>query len=284
LAYAAERLQMRSLSGPKRPDKPADPITVHADVRRMLMTQKVMAEGGRVLCYYAGLLVDVAHRHPDAATKTKADELLGFLVPICKALMTEAAIECTYNGMQVLGGHGYIKEWGLEQLARDARITTIYEGTTGIQALDLLGRKIMGLQGAGMRHFITEIMGFCAHAENHELAGPYVPKLKALAGEWSALTQEIVKASQQNPEEMGAAAVDFLFYSGYVTLAYFFARELEALPRATVELSADYKAGKLASAKFYFDRILPRTLTHVATIRSGCANLSSIPDSVFAAA
>jgi len=139
-AYASERLQMRSLSGPKRPDKPADPITVHPDVRRMLMTQKVLAEGGRVLCYYAGLLVDLSNRHPDADARKKADELLSFLVPITKALMTEAAVECTYHGMQILGGHGYIKEWGLEQFARDARITTIYEGTTQIQALDLLGR------------------------------------------------------------------------------------------------------------------------------------------------
>lgn len=281
LAYAAERLQMRSLSGPRRPDKPADPITVHPDVRRMLMTQKVIAEGGRVLCYYAGILVDLANKHPDPKQKQQADELLGFLVPICKALLTEAAIEATYNGMQVLGGHGYIKEWGLEQLARDARITTIYEGTTGIQALDLLGRKIMGMQGAGMRHFIAEIQSFCAANGESPAAGGYAKKLINLVAEWNALTHEVIAATQKNAEEMGAAAVDYLFYSGYVSLAYFLAKEVAVLDAATVPLSADFKAAKLASAQFYFERILPRTLTHAAVIRSGCQNISGIPDSVF---
>lgn len=283
LAYASERLQMRALSGPKRPDKPADPITHHPDVRRMLMTQKVMAEGGRVLCYYAGLLVDLANHHPDDAAKKKADELLSFLVPICKALLTEAAVECTYNGMQVLGGHGYIKEWGLEQLARDARITTIYEGTTQIQALDLLGRKIMQLQGAGMRHFLTEIGEFVAANSADPQVGPYAQKIGQLAGEWSALTKEVVAATQTNAEEMGAAAVDYLFYAGYITLGYFLARELAALEGNTVGLSAEFKAAKFASAKFYFDRILPRTLMHAAQIRAGASSLMDIPESVFAA-
>jgi alkylation response protein AidB-like acyl-CoA dehydrogenase len=284
LAYARERLQMRSLSGPKRPDKPADPITYHPDVRRMLMTQKVIAEGGRVLCYYAGLLVDLANKHPEPSARQKSDELLGFLVPICKALLTEAAVECTYHGMQVLGGHGYIKEWGLEQLARDARITTIYEGTTQIQALDLLGRKIMQLQGAGMRHFLAEIGAFVAAHSAHPVAGSYAQTVGKLAQEWSALTQDIIAATQKNADEMGAASVDFLFYSGYITLAYFFARELEAMGRATTSLTEEFKAAKLASAKFYFDRILPRTLMHAAQIRVGASSLMDIPQAVFEAA
>jgi alkylation response protein AidB-like acyl-CoA dehydrogenase len=283
-AYASERLQMRSLSGPKRPDKPADPITVHADVRRMLMTQKVIAEGGRVLCYYAGLLVDLSTRHPDAGARKKADELLSFLVPITKALLTEAAVECTYHGMQILGGHGYIKEWGLEQLARDARITTIYEGTTQIQALDLLGRKIMQLQGVGMRHFLSEIGAFVAANGAHPTAGPYVHKLAKLVDEWSTLTAEVIAATQKNPEELGAAAVDYLFYAGYITLAYFFARELEALDRSTTGISDEFKVAKLASAKFYFDRILPRTLMHAAQIRAGASSLMDIPQALFDAA
>ena len=283
-AYASERLQMRSLSGPKRPDKPADPITVHADVRRMLMTQKVIAEGGRVLCYYAGLLVDLSTRHPDAAARKKADELLSFLVPITKALLTEAAVECTYHGMQILGGHGYIKEWGLEQLARDARITTIYEGTTQIQALDLLGRKIMALQGVGMRHFLSEIGAFIAAHGAHPVAAPYLRKLAKLVDEWSGLTQEIIAATQKNPEELGAAAVDYLFYAGYITLAYFLTRELEALDRSTTGISEEFKVAKLASVKFYFDRILPRTLMHAAQIRAGAASLMDIPQALFDAA
>ncbi len=283
-AYASERLQMRSLSGPKFPDKPADPITVHPDVRRMLMTQKVIAEGGRVLCYYAGLLVDLSTRHPDADARKKADELLSFLVPITKALLTEAAVECTYHGMQVLGGHGYIKEWGLEQFARDARITTIYEGTTQIQALDLLGRKIMQLQGVGMRHFLAEIGAFIAAHGAHPVAGPYLSQLAKLIDEWRALTGEIIEATQKNPEELGAAAVDYLFYSGYITLAYFLTREVEALDRSTTGISDAFKQAKLASVKFYFERILPRTLMHAAQIRAGATSLMDIPQAMFAAA
>jgi alkylation response protein AidB-like acyl-CoA dehydrogenase len=284
MAYARERLQMRALSGPKRPDKPADPITYHPDVRRMLMTQKVMAEGGRVLCYYAGLLVDMANKHPDPAAKQKADELLGFLVPISKALLTEAAVECTYHGVQVLGGHGYIKEWGLEQLARDARITTIYEGTTQIQALDLLGRKIMQLQGAGLRHFLDEVGVFAQAKMADAEVGPYAKQLANYSTEWGALTKEIIALTQKNAEEMGAAAVDYLFYSGYICLAYFLTRELAALEGNTVDLSADFKAAKRASVRFYFDRILPRTLMHAAQIRTGAASLMEIPQSVFDAA
>ena len=283
-AYASERLQMRSLSGPKRPDKPADPITVHPDVRRMLMTQKVMAEGGRVLCYYAGLLVDLSTRHPEADARKKADELLSFLVPITKALLTEAAVECTYHGMQILGGHGYIKEWGLEQFARDARITTIYEGTTQIQALDLLGRKIMALQGVGMRHFLSEIGAFIGAHAAHPVAGPYLAQLAKIVDEWSALTKEIIAATQKNPEELGAAAVDYLFYSGYITLAYFLTRELEALNRSSTGISEEFKVAKLASVKFYFERILPRTLMHAAQIRAGAGSLMDIPQAIFDAA
>ena len=286
LAYAADRLQMRSLSGAKRPDKPADPITVHPDVRRMLMTQKVIAESGRVLCYHAGLLVDLTHRHPDAANRQAAEELLGFLVPICKALLTEAAVECTYHGVQILGGHGYIKEWGLEQLARDARITTIYEGTTQIQALDLLGRKIMATQGVGLRRFLAEIESFVGAHSHHPIAGKYAKILAEHAQAWSILTQEIIVATQKNPEEMGSAAVDYLFYAGYITLAYYLALEVEAAHRAVtvVPLSAEFKAAKLASAEFYFARILPRTLMHAAAIRSGAGSLMNIPEHVFLAA
>ena len=286
LAYAADRLQMRSLSGAKRPDKPADPITVHPDVRRMLMTQKVIAEAGRVLCYQAGLLVDLSHRHPEAGNRQAAEELLGFLVPICKALLTEAAVECTYHGVQVLGGHGYIKDWGLEQLARDARITTIYEGTTQIQALDLLGRKIMATQGVGLRRFLSEVEAFVSAHLDHPVAGKYAKIVAEHAKNWSELTAEIIAATQRNPEEMGSAAVDYLFYAGYITLAYYLALEVEAAHRSVtvVALSPEFKAAKLASAEFYFARILPRTLMHAAAIRSGAGSLMDIPEHVFLAA
>jgi alkylation response protein AidB-like acyl-CoA dehydrogenase len=161
LFYARDRLQMRSLSGPKRPDKPADPLIVHPDIRRMLLTQKAFVEAGRALTYRAIMLVDAFERSTDAEAKKNADDLLGFLTPIVKAVMTELAVECTYHALQIYGGHGYIAEWGMEQLARDARITTIYEGTTGIQALDLLGRKTLQSPGAGLKLFLTEIADFC---------------------------------------------------------------------------------------------------------------------------
>ena len=282
LSYAQERLQMRSLSGPKRPDKPADPLTVHPDIRRMLLTMRAIAEGGRVLCFYAGLLVDLSAQHPQAEERQRAEELLSFLVPISKALLTELAVECTYHGMQILGGHGYIAEWGLEQLARDARITTIYEGTTQIQALDLLGRKILQTQGPGLKHFLAEIEQFASSQAEHAQAGGFARQLREHALAWRALTQEVAVMTARDPEEMGAAAVDYLFYAGYVTLAYLLAREVAALDRSSV--GAEFRANKIATVRFYFARILPRTLSHAAAIRAGAGSLMEVPESLFGTA
>ncbi|MBN8739983.1 MAG: acyl-CoA dehydrogenase [Lysobacterales bacterium 69-70] len=280
LAYARDRLQMRSLSGPKRPDKPADPLIVHPDIRRMLLTQKAFAQGGRVLGYYAALLVDVIERTEDAAERQRADELLGFLTPIVKGLLTETAQESTYCAVQIFGGHGYIAEWGMEQFARDARITTIYEGTTQIQALDLLGRKIMQLQGAGLRHFVEEISAFChAQQANPELV-EFIKPLAELTQEWIGLTQEIGRKAVGDAEEMGAAAVDYLFYAGYIALAYFWARSVAAAD-ASASHSAEFKQSKRLTGRFYYSRILPRTRGHIAAIRAGAASLMEMPDALF---
>src|SRR5512135_364362 len=198
LAYARDRLQMRSLSGAKFPDKPADPLIVHPDIRRMLLTQKAFAEGGRALAYYAASIVDLVERSSDAEERKRADELLSFIIPIVKALLTEAANECAYHAVQIFGGHGYIRETGVEQFARDARITTIYEGTTQIQALDLLGRKIMQTQGVGLKHFLEEISAFChAQAQNPSL-GEFIAPLAIATKEWADLTQEIGKCTPVN--------------------------------------------------------------------------------------
>ena len=280
LAYARDRLQMRSLSGPKRPDKPADPIIVHPDVRRMLLTQKAAAEGGRALAYYACTLVDIVDKTDDAAERQRADELLSFLTPIVKAVLTELAVECTYHALQVYGGHGYIAEWGVEQLARDARITTIYEGTTQIQALDLLGRKVMGQQAVGLRHFLGEIAAFVEANRGDAALAPYLDALARHAAEWQALTQEIGKAAMQDPEEIGAAAFDYLWYGGYVSIAYFLARELAALKPTHGQAFAD---AKRATARFWFERILPRTLAHAAAIRAGAGGLMSLDEAAFGA-
>ncbi len=281
LAYARDRLQMRSLSGAKRPDKPADPIIVHPDVRRMLLTQKAIAEAGRALGLYAYLLVDIQQKSKDAAERQRADELVSFLTPIVKALLTELGVECTYHALQIFGGHGYIKEWGMEQFARDARITTLYEGTTQIQALDLLGRKIMGQQAAGLRHFLADFAAFAAEAKANPAVAEFIGPLERLAQEWQQLTQEIGMAATKNAEEVGAASVDYLFYSGYVVLACFWAREIAALKP---EHGEEFRGSKLATARFYFARILPRTLTHAAGVRAGAASLMELSEPGFAPA
>ncbi len=279
LAYARERLQGRALSGAKFPDKPADPLIVHADIRRMLLTQKAFAEGTRALSYYAATLVDLVERSPDDAERKRADELLSFLIPIVKGLLTEVAQECTYHAVQIHGGHGYIRETGIEQFERDARITTIYEGTTGIQSLDLLGRKILATQGVGLRHFLEEIGAFCkAQGANAALA-EFVGPLAKAAQEWGDLTLALGKRAMANADEVGAAAVDYLFYSGYVALAYFWTRSVVAADAS--KQSADFKAAKRHTARFFFARLLPRTLTHKAAIEAGTDSLLAMPDALF---
>ena len=279
LAYARERLQMRSLSGAKFPDKPADPLIVQPDVRRMLLTQKAFAEGGRLLGLYAYLQEDISRHAQDAATRERAAALVSFLTPIVKGLLTEMSIECTYDALQIFGGHGYIVENGMEQLARDARITTLYEGTTQIQAIDLLGRKIMQLQGVGLREFLAEIAAFCArHADETTLA-QFIGPLADAAKAWGALTLVLGQRAVANPEEMGAAAYDYLFYSGYIALAYLWARSVVGADAS--KQSADFRAAKRHTASFYFTRILPRMHAHAAAIGSGADTLMAMPDAQF---
>nr|MBP8098145.1 acyl-CoA dehydrogenase family protein [Arenimonas sp.] len=211
LRYSRDRVQGRSLSGAKAVDKPADPIIVHPDVRRMLLTSKALAEGSRLLLLHASTLLDILERSADADEKKSAEELLSFLIPIVKGMLTEWSIECTYNSQQCFGGHGYVREWGMEQLARDARITTIYEGTTQIQALDLLGRKIMQLQGVGMRQFLGMIQKFCeANATNADMIEFILP-LAEVTKQWGELTMAVGRKATGNADEMGAAAVDYLY-------------------------------------------------------------------------
>ncbi|MET0230416.1 MAG: acyl-CoA dehydrogenase C-terminal domain-containing protein [Rhodanobacteraceae bacterium] len=277
VAYARERLQMRALTGAKFPDKPADPLIVQPDIRRMLLTQKAFAEGGRLLALYAYTQEDIAKHSPDAAERERAEAIVSFLTPIVKALLTESANECTYHALQIFGGHGYIVEHGMEQFARDARITTLYEGTTQIQALDLLGRKVLQFQGVGLKHFLLEISAFCEkHAEDPAL-GEFIAPLAAATKAWSELTMEVARRAATNPEEMGAAAYDYLFFSGYVALAYFWVRSVATAQSARPDI-AD---GKTLTARFYFARILPRIGTHAAAIRAGASTLLDMPDASF---
>src|SRR4249919_3679683 len=274
LRYARDRLQMRALSGAKFPNKPADPIIVHPDVRRMLLTCKALIEGGRAMGYHAASLVDVVEHGDDADERRQADALLGFVTPIVKACLTEWGIECTYHALQCFGGHGYIAEHGMEQLARDARITTLYEGTTGIQALDLMGRKIMQLQGAGLQVMLGMIEEFCVANEDNAAVAEFIAPLRAKAAEWLQLTMTVGQRAVADANEVGAAAYDYLFYSGYVTLAYWWARSVAAA-EASAQSQA-FKDAKRETARFYFARILPRTLAHAAAIGSGAAPLMSL--------
>jgi len=275
LRHARERLQSRAPKGAAFPDQPADPIIVQPDVRRMLMTCKALSEGGRLLAYHAGQQVDRGKHAQSEEERQTAEALLGFLTPIVKGCLTEWGVECTYHALQCFGGHGYIRENGMEQLARDVRISTLYEGTTGIQALDLLGRKVVQLQGAGLRLFVEEAREFCAaHPELGEWTAPLQDKLK----EWEALTMSIAENAQANPDEIGAAAWDYLFYSGYIVLAYWWARSVAAAEASTQPET--FKQAKRETARFYYARLLPRTLAHKAAITSGAAPLMALDEAL----
>ncbi len=278
LAYARERLQMRSVSGAKFPDQPADPLIVHGDIRRMLLTQKAFAEGGRVLALHAASLIDIEHRSDDADARSAAEAELSFLIPIVKGLLTEAAVECTCDAVQIFGGHGYIGENEVEQFARDARITTIYEGTTQIQALDLLGRKVLQLKGEGLKLFLQRISDFCQQHSKDKALAEFVAPLASVTHEWSELTQELAQKIAANPEELAAAAWDYLFYSGYIALAWGWARSVAAADAGDDDRR---KQTKRDCARFYFSRILPRTRAHAMAIRAGADSLMAMPDGNF---
>ncbi|MDD7805333.1 MAG: acyl-CoA dehydrogenase C-terminal domain-containing protein [Endozoicomonas sp. (ex Botrylloides leachii)] len=285
LRYARERLQSRSLSGVKYPESPADPIIVHPDVRRMLLTIKAFTEGSRAFAYYTAKLVDLALYSKDRKEKELAELQLGFLTPIVKAFMTETGFECANLGMQCYGGHGYISEWGMEQNLRDCRIATLYEGTTGIQALDLLGRKVLMSQGESLKSFTKVIHKFCkAQADNEQLQ-EFIEPLAALNKEWGELTMQVGMKAMQNKDEVGAASVDYLMYSGYACLAYFWADMARTAQEKLAEGTSEkgfYKA-KIQTARFFYQRLLPRTLTHKACIESGAENLVDMDEADFGA-
>jgi hypothetical protein len=275
LAYAQDRLQMRSMSGPKNPDGPADAIIVHPDVRRMLLTQKAFAEGGRMLITYIALISDKLNIAEGDTQKKELDDLLGLLTPIAKAFMTETGFESANLGLQIFGGHGYIKEWGLEQNVRDARIAMLYEGTTGIQSLDLLGRKILLTQGRPLNLFITEMNEFCQANSNNPALNDFLPTLQEKIKEWGKITLDLGVKALENPEEINAACVDYLMYSGYVSYAYFWAKAVAVASSALEngDQDKDFYNAKLYTAKFYYQRLLPRTESLKTTMLSGVENL-----------
>ncbi|MEM1113173.1 MAG: acyl-CoA dehydrogenase C-terminal domain-containing protein [Pseudomonadota bacterium] len=283
LAYARERLQMRSLTGAKNPEGPADPIIVHPDVRRMLMTQKAFAEGNRMLVYYLARHIDVVEDGQDQAARAASQDRLDFLTPVAKAFATETGFESANLGMQCLGGHGYIREWGLEQNVRDARIAMLYEGTTGIQALDLLSRKVLGSGGKMVADFTQEIEHFCRSATGEPELEPYLIELRELVDEWRAISLRIAEDAEKDLEVVGAVSVQYLMYAGYVSLAYLWARAYSAalLGLAQSPQDADFYRAKQSTAAFYFEHILPRTRTCSEIISAGASSLMSLPEEHF---
>lgn len=284
LAYAQDRLQMRSLSGVKNPEGPADPIIVHPDVRRMLLTQKSIAEGGRALVGYLAQLVDIGHASTDETEKANAETKMALLTPIAKAFLTEVGLECTSHGVQVFGGHGFIKEWGMEQLMRDTKISCLYEGTTGIQALDLLARKILGSKGEILKPFGAEVTAFCVENAGNEAMQEFIQPIMTFGGDWQKMTESIGLKAMKNPEEIGAASVDYLMYSGYLTLAYFWAKMVKVAQdklAAGDDDKAFYQA-KIKTARFYFKRILPRANGHAACVANGADSMMDLDSDDFA--
>jgi len=270
LAYAKDRIQMRSLSGTKAKHLAADPIIVHPDVRKMLLTAKAYAEGGRALMCYSSMLLEKEHNHPDEKVRKDAGEMLALLTPIVKAFITDNGHISTNACLQVFGGHGFIKEWGMEQLVRDNRINMIYEGTNTIQSLDLLGRKVLGNNGATLKKF-GKLVGKLVEEEGvNEKMAEFITPIAVLGEQMTKFTTEIGFKGFQNPDEVGAAAVDYLRVAGHLVFGYFWARMAQVALREIATGNTDpFYLAKLQTARFYFAKLFPETATLMRTARAG---------------
>ncbi|MFP6789702.1 MAG: acyl-CoA dehydrogenase C-terminal domain-containing protein [Thalassolituus sp.] len=285
LPYARDRRSMRSLSGKKSPDKVADAIIVHPDVRRMLLTQKAIAEGGRAMLYYAAMLADkmtAAHDRGDTKGYEEWDDKLGFQTPILKAFLTELGYEAANHGVQVYGGHGFIKEWGMEQIIRDTQIAKLYEGTTGVQALDLLGRKVLMGKLKPFNDFREVVSEFIKTHENKAEMKPFIKQLKRSMLAWRINTMRIAYKASKDRDMVGSASVDYLMYSGYIVMAFFWAKMADA---AFTQLKsggdADFYRAKIQTAEFYYDRMLPRAKGHGKMMLKDPKSLMQMKDEHF---
>lgn len=278
LEYAKERLQGRALSGKKHPDKIADPIIVHGDVRRMLLNMKALTEGSRALSSYIALNLDMA-TYGEGAVQVKGEQLAALMTPLAKAFFTDLGFESAVAGQQVFGGHGYIREWGQEQLVRDARIAQIYEGTNGIQAMDLLARKVAATKGELMQVFVNDVNAYINEttAENMQ---EFIQPLKEATNDLVELTQHLLKAAEHNIDELGSSANDYLHVFGYTAMAFVWAKMAEvALEKQSSD--DDFYRSKVKTARYYFARLLPRRISLIATAKSGCESLFDIDESLF---
>ncbi len=279
-AYAKDRRQMRSLTGPKSPDQPADSIIVHPDVRKMLLTARAYAEGGRALALYVASLLDQEISSEDEDVRKDAADEVALLTPIVKAFLTDNAWLATSHCMQVFGGHGYIREWGMEQFVRDARINMIYEGTNTIQSLDLLGRKVLGDNGAKLKKFGAKVTAFIEDEGVNEAMQEFVNPLADLGDKVTKLTTEMGIKAFQNPDEVGAAAVDYLRVCGHLVFAYFWAR-MAKVALEKKDSGDPFYTAKLHTARFYFAKLLPETAGLIRSARAGSKSLMDMDEALF---
>jgi alkylation response protein AidB-like acyl-CoA dehydrogenase len=283
VAYANERIQGRSLSGAKAPDKKADPIIVHPDIRRSLMTIKAFNEAGRAFVLWTALKSDIAHRSQDADERQNADDLLGLATPILKGVLTDKGFDHAVMAQQVFGGHGYIEEWGMSQYVRDARIAMIYEGANGIQALDLVGRKLALNGGRAVMAMFKEIGDFCEENRGDEAMVPYTKGLKKGLNDLQASTMWFMQNAMAKPDNAGAGSTDYMHLFGLVTLGYMWAKMAKAAQTAlaTGDPREDYLNAKLVTAKFYMERIMPETALRKVRIEAGADTMMELAAEAF---
>ena len=282
-AYAKDRLQGRALSGVKNPDKPADSILVHPDVRRMLLTSRAYTEAGRALTTWIALLLDQEESGLDAEIKKHSEEIVSLLTPVVKAFITDNAFETTNLCLQVYGGHGYIQETGMDQYVRDARINMIYEGTNGIQALDLLGRKVLADKGEKLSVFLKIIGDFIESQKSNPAMREFIEPLSACVQSVQSVTKEIAVKAHGNPDEIGSTSVPYLRLIGHLSYAWLWARmaaiSMDAIERKSTD--HDFYHAKLLTARFYYAKLLPETLSLVAVIKSGAAPIMDLEAEFF---
>src|SRR5476649_1745122 len=280
--YAKERLQGRALSGAKYPDKAADPIIVHPDVRRTLMTIRAFNEAGRALVLWTALKGDVARRSQDGKERQSADDYMGLLTPVIKGVLTDQGFANTVMAQQMFGGHGYIAENGMEQFVRDARIAMIYEGANGIQALDLVGRKLPRDGGRAVMSFFNEVASFAKDHGVDEAMKPFVAPLSTALGHLQQATTWLMQNAMMKPDNAGAAATDYMQLFGLVTFAYMWARMAKVVQdKIAGGATTPYLTTKLVTGRFFMERMLPETTVHLARIQSGCATTMELAAEAF---
>ena len=284
VAYARERIQGRSLSGDKAPEKKADPIIVHPDIRRILMSVRAVNEAGRALILWTALKGDLSHRSDDAAERQAADDWMGLMTPIIKGVLTDKGFANTVEAQQVFGGHGYVAEWGMEQFVRDARIAQIYEGANGIQALDLVGRKLALNGGRAVQAFFADVGTFCEENRSDETLMPLTKGLKKGLSDLQQATMWLMQNAVAKPDNAGAASTDYMHLFGLVALGYMSARMAKIANEkleAGANGQADFMQKKLVTARFYMDRIMPESAAHLARIASGCDSMMALEAEAF---